>query len=108
MDPNHNQTINLSLLVYPWPELAVGEDTFLGYPVAMGIFRQAGDDSLYFAYADFEYGDTYVRYRLPNDSKLRLDLLALLHLHVIPHGDSTLQCKVVTRRTETGYIIEQA
>lgn len=70
--------IEQKLIVRDWPLQKPGDEVQLGCVVAVGAFPLGGGIDGSFNYADFIFGDRYVRYRLPNDTDLINHLLERL------------------------------
>ena len=95
--------IDQRLVVREWPLKNPGDEQFFGYVVAVGAFPRGGGDENWFAYADFLYGDSYTRYRLPDDDDLLNGLMAFLRNSVeMGIGGCGIHGKVWVRVTEEG------
>jgi hypothetical protein len=66
--------IHQQLIVREWPLKQVGDKRMFGYLVAVGLFPCAAVPGGRFAFADFMWKDTYIRYRVPAELEA-LDLL---------------------------------
>ena len=99
--------IEQQLVVREWPLKEPGDEGFFGYVVAVGVFPQAGSDGNMFAYVDFLYGDSYTRYRLPDDDDLLNGLMAFLRNNVEGGvAGASIYGKVRVRITENGCDVE--
>ena len=100
--------IQQTLVVREWPLKKAGDEMFFGYVVAVGVFPRGewGPDEM-FAYADFAYGDGYVRYRLPYDEGLFKQLLKHLEGNLAMYAeDCGIHAKVWIQLTEIGYEVD--
>ena len=99
--------IEQKLMVRDWPLTAPGDDGFFGYVVGMGVFPREWEPDGLFAYVDFAYGETYTRYRLPNDEGLRKQLLDYLVSNLETLREfGELYGKVWVRLTDKGYEVD--
>ncbi len=78
--------IRQTLVVREWPLKKPGDEVFFGYVVGVGVYTGDWSDDSMFAYADFAYNDSYVRYRLPRDKELVKDLVGYLSENVEMQG----------------------
>ena len=78
----NTELIYQELEVKEWPLLKVGDEKFFGYVLSMGVmpndFCEVREFNDMRQYVDFGYRDGYERYILPNNKKLRKDLLRYL------------------------------
>jgi len=97
--------IEQKLVVKDWPLKKPGDELFFGYVVAVGVFPTGEwEGSSIFPFADFAYGDTYTRYRLPHDEGLRKQLVEHLADNLtILELSGTIQVKVWVTLTDKGY-----
>jgi hypothetical protein len=102
------EQITQQITVKEWP-LAIGQELFLGYVVAMGVFpRSWSDDNGMIPYVDFAYNESYERYRLPDDEDLIKQLHAILRDNL--SGQTTdagdICGQVWIRRDKSGHTVE--
>ena len=96
--------IQQTLVVREWPLKTPGDEMFFGYVAAVGVFPREGGDGGMFAYADFLHGDSYTRYRLPDDDDLLNGLMRYLWSNVEASAASDgIYAKVWVKLTENGY-----
>jgi hypothetical protein len=100
--------IEQKLVVKDWPLKKPGDELFFGYIVALGVFP-GGDwegDQI-FPYADFAYGDTYSRFRLPYDDGLleQLQMQLADNLEILAASGS-IAVKLWIQLTEKGYKVD--
>jgi len=75
----NTELIQQQLKIKNWPLEKIGDAVFFGYVVSMGNFiREWGDERGAIPYVDFQYGDNYERYRLPDDENLKKQLFQFL------------------------------
>lgn len=99
--------IQQQLVVKDWPLKKPGDEQFFGYVVAMGVFPRDWATGGMFAFVDFAYGDDYVRYRLPNDERLKSELLQHLIGNLETEGKfGEIYGKVWVTLTSTGYKVD--
>jgi len=99
--------IEQKLVVQDWPLKEPGDEKFFGYIVALGVFPGDWSAEAAIGYADFAYGETYTRYRIPDDDSLHLGLLRYLEFNLQHQaGGYGLAAKVWIRLTETGYEVD--
>ncbi len=99
--------ISQLLVVRDWPLQKPGDEVFFGYVVAVGAFPGDWSNEGMFAYADFAYNDSYIRYRLPNDEGLLNELLKYLRINIEMHGAGDgVYGKVWVKRVEEGYVVD--
>jgi len=93
------------LIVKDWPLKLPDDEMFFGYVVGMGSFPMEWNER-FINYADFAYGDTYSRYRLPYDPELQGELFMFLqaNMETAAAGDS-MYGKLYIKLTATGYVI---
>ena len=96
------------LVVRDWPLKEPGDEEFFGYLVALGVFP-GGDweGDRIFPYADFAYGDSYARFRLPYDDGLLEQLQKHLadNLEILAASGS-IAVKLWIQLTENGYKVD--
>jgi hypothetical protein len=98
--------IQQQLVVKEWPLKKPGDEQFFGYVVALGAYPSNWEEGMY-SFADFAYGDSYTRYRLPPDEGLRKQLLAYLEGSMALVGESCgLYAKVWVTLTDQGYKVD--
>ena len=96
--------IQQTLVVREWPLKKPGDEMFFGYVVAVGVFPRDWSPDEMFAYADFAYGESYTRYRLPDDDDLLNGLMRYLWSNVEASAASDgIYAKVWVKLTENGY-----
>ena len=92
------------LEVKEWPLLEVGAEKFFGYVLSMGVmpndFYETSDPTR--KYADFGYRDRYERYILPNDEKLKRDLMKYLWDNM----EVGMYAKLWISKLEDGYEVD--
>lgn len=99
--------IEQKLVVKDWPLKKPGDELFFGYVVAVGVFPRDWSGEGAFAYADFAYGESYTRYRLPDDDDLLNGLMRYLWSNVEASAASDgIYAKVWVKLTENGYEVD--
>ena len=90
-----------------WPLTKLGDAKFFGYVVAMGLLPyEWNDDSKMFRYVDFAYNDSYERFLLPDDDKLRNQLEQTLRANLDSIGNGGIYGKVWIRLGPAGYSVQ--
>ena len=96
--------------IMKWPLLKKGDEKFFGYVLSVGIlpgdfYNNSGLPMR--QYADFGYNDRYERYTLPDDDKLKNDLLKFLWENMwTTTGNMGVGGKVWISRLENGYSVD--
>ena len=99
--------IEQRLVVRDWPLTRPGDELFFGHVVALGVFPRAWEARDLLAFVDFAYGDSYVRYRLPEDEKLLNGLMMVLWTNLEANSVGLgMQYKVQVRLTEEGHEVD--
>lgn len=103
----HRELIHQLLEVLDWPLLKPGDEKFFGYVVALGVFPHGWDDpEAMTQYVDFSYGDSYKRYRLPNDASLKEQLRDVLWDNLNGEDPGDIYGKVWIKRLADGYAVD--
>lgn len=96
--------IEQRLVVKDWPLTKPGDELFFGYVLALGVHPYGWNGQGMFLYADFAFGDSYTRYRLPNDCRLINQLMLHLGANFQTAKDlNDIFGKVWVKRTDKGY-----
>lgn len=92
-----------------WPLLKAEDEKFFGYVLAVGIMPNDFSNHIdpMRQYADFGYNDRYERYILPDNDKLKDDLLKFLweNMWTTTHS-GCMEGKVWISRLENGYNVD--
>lgn len=100
----NTELIYQELEVKEWPLLKVGDEKFFGYVLSMGVmpndFCEVSDPTR--KYADFGYRDGYERYILPNNEKLKKDLMRYLWENM----EIEMYAKLWIYKLENGYKVD--
>jgi len=102
----NTELIYQQLEVKEWPLLKVGDEKFFGYVLSMGVmpndFCEVREFNDMRQYVDFGYRDGYERYILPNNKKLRKDLLR----HLWDNMEVEVYSKLWIYKLENGYKVD--
>ena len=98
--------IEQKLVVKDWPLKKPEDEMFFGYVVALGVFPGDGSVEDEIPFADFAYGESYVRYRIPLDESLLNGLKKFLSANLDMCGDIGMHGKVWIKLTEKGYEVD--
>ena len=102
----NTELIYQELEVKEWPLLKVGDEKFFGYVLSMGVmpndFCEVREFNDMRQYVDFGYRDGYERYILPNNKKLRKDLMRYLWENM----EVEMYYKLWIYKLENGYKVD--
>lgn len=103
---SYTELICQELEIKEWPLLKVGDKKFFGYILSMGVmpndFCEVREFNDMRQYADFGYNGRYERYILPNDEKLRNDLITYLWENM----EVEMYYKLWIYKLENGYKVD--
>ena len=102
----NTELIYQELEVKEWPLLKVGDEKFFGYVLSMGVmpndFCEVREFNDMRQYVDFGYRDGYERYILPNNEKLKKDLMRYLWENM----EIEMYAKLWIYKLENGYKVD--